>query len=134
MIPGQLGDFYQLFPVEVHSAKDMFSSIGETQKWYLENKVIAACLVHHLLCQGYGFPFAFHDDEGFHIVVVDDDVAPAAHAVERDGPLHLHQFQGIEEFCVQIVDEVLPDPFFGSQCNIAVTDYVKDLSVPGSFA
>ena len=128
MILWQFGDAYQLLIVEINLATYLLGAIGEAQVRHLQHKVVAASLVHHFLRQGDGLFLAFYNDEWFHLVVVYHYVAPACHAVQGDGTFYLHQFNGVQQFLVQILDEVLPYPFLGCQCHKAVAHHVKDLA------
>ncbi len=92
MIFGQFWDANQLFPFEIDFAADLLGTVGNAKKGNLEDEVVAAGLVNYFLCEGDSLFFTFHDDEGFHLIVIYHNVAPLCHAVEGDGAFHLHEF------------------------------------------
>ena len=90
MIFWQFRDDFKAFCLKIDAAAELLSAVGDAEKRHLQYEVVAACLVDDSLCKGHCLFLTLHNDEGFHFVVVNDDVASLRHAVEGDCPFDLH--------------------------------------------
>lgn len=108
----------------INHAAIMGETVGDKQVAGTQHHVVAHNLVKNRLRYIDRRGFVFDDDERRCRPIVDDGVAASPGVVERDAGFVDNERAGVAFVRNEIIDKMLPDPFFGSQGDILVTQAV----------
>ena len=117
--------------VVVEFAGVMGDAVGDGEIIDLEGHVVHGGLVEHRLADLDAGSFAFHDDGGFSIPGVREDVEPPGHFIVTDSSLHNDQGSRNAKRGDHVIDEMLPYPLLGGQQHELPPGGIEDLGGPG---
>ncbi len=124
-----MGDFLQecvaVFCV-VHFAAIVFHSIAYYQIVHLQYKIVAGNLREHIRCYGDCWCFVLYDGFGCDVLVVNNCVASELYVVQLYLCFVCQQRLRVAFFVYQVVDKMLPYPFFRCKCHVAAPQYVEN--------
>ena len=104
----------------------MAQAVADNQVIDPEHKVVATDLVEDLLCDFHRRCLVFHDDARREAAVIDHRVATARHSVQLQLHFVCHQGRRVVLLVRKEVDEVLTNPFFGSQSDVTPANKVEN--------
>lgn len=126
-VVGEFGEVFGRKSFVVHAAAVVVEAVGDDEVVGAQHAVVGLYLVENLLRDGYVGRLVFHNEAGTAAVaVVEYAVAAAGGAAYVEAHLVGQQGGGVAFVLDEVVDEVLPHPFFGGQSHIAAAQEVED--------
>ena len=111
----------------------MLEAIADEQQRNTMYGVVAGNLLKSCLANGYVGRFKFSEQDLLAVGIIHHEVAPSLHGIKPEPALDTDQGARVFFLAYQVLDPVLPNPFFGGEHQVLFPQLIENEQLTAFF-